>query len=88
MYWLPNAGTSSARIYWESFGNIHFDAVELPVGCSIFPKEIFKISKRWAKKRFSNLIYFNVLEKGGHFAAFEQPELFIEEIRTCFRTLR
>jgi pimeloyl-ACP methyl ester carboxylesterase len=88
MYWLPNAGASSARIYWESFGNIHFDAVELPVGCSIFPKEIFKISKRWAKKRFSNLIYFNVLEKGGHFAAFEQPELFVEEIRTCFRTLR
>lgn len=88
MYWLPNAGASSARIYWESFGKINLDAVELPVGCSIFPKEIFKISQRWARKRFSNLIYFNVLDKGGHFAAFEQPELFVEEIRACFRTLR
>ncbi|MBS0012904.1 MAG: epoxide hydrolase [Desulfobacterales bacterium] len=88
MYWLPNAGASSARIYWESFGNINLDPVALPAGCSIFPKEIFKISERWAQKRFPNLIHFNVLSKGGHFAAFEQPELFVEEIRTCFRGLR
>ena len=59
-----------------------------PVGCSIFPKEIFKASEHWLKKRFSNLVHYNVLDKGGHFAAFEQPAAFVDEIRTCFRTLR
>jgi pimeloyl-ACP methyl ester carboxylesterase len=88
MYWLPDAGASSARIYWESFGNTNRDPIELPVGCSIFPKEIFKTSERWAAKRFSNLIHFEVLETGGHFAAFEQPEVFVDQIRRCFRQLR
>lgn len=88
MYWLPDAGASSARLYWESFTGANLDPVELPVGCSIFPKEIFKTSERWAKKRFPNLIHFNILEKGGHFAAMEQPETFVEELRTCFRRVR
>ncbi|MFT7222448.1 MAG: pimeloyl-ACP methyl ester carboxylesterase [Candidatus Azotimanducaceae bacterium] len=88
MYWLPNAAASSARIYWESFGNTGAAPITLPVGCSIFPKEIFKTSERWASKRFSNLIHFEVLDKGGHFAAFEQPEAFVDQVRRCFKPLR
>ena len=88
MYWLPDAGASSARLYWESFNSGNRDPVNIPAGCSIFPKEIFRTSERWAKKRFTNLIYFNVLDKGGHFAAFEQPATFVDEVRACFRQLR
>jgi len=62
--------------------------VELPTGCSIFPKEIFRTSRRWAERRFKNIIHWNELTKGGHFAAFEQPELFVDELRSCFRGLR
>lgn len=88
MYWLNNAGASSARLYWESFNTANLDPIDMPVGCSIFPQEIFRSSRRWAEKRFSNLIHWNELERGGHFAALEQPSLFIEEVRTCFKTLR
>ena len=88
MYWLPGAGASSARIYWESFNNNPIDNIVIPTGCSIFPKEIFKTSKRWAESRFTNLIHFNELDKGGHFAAAEQPAIFVDEIRTCFRQVR
>ncbi|MCB1694061.1 MAG: epoxide hydrolase [Pseudomonadales bacterium] len=85
MYWLTDSGASSARIYWESFGGASSGTeVPIPAGCSIFPKEIFKTSERWARKRFTGLQYFNVLDKGGHFAAFEQPETFVNEIRKCF----
>ena len=62
--------------------------VTIPVGCSIFPKEIFRCSRRWAEKRFLNLIHWNELGTGGHFAAFEQPETYVDEIRTCFRQVR
>jgi pimeloyl-ACP methyl ester carboxylesterase len=88
LYWLPAAAASSARLYWESFRSPPFDPVKVPVGCSIFPKEIFRTSKRWAEKRFGELIHWNELDKGGHFAAFEQPQTFLDEIRTCFRSLR
>ena len=88
LYWLPAAAASSARLYWESFRSPPMDPVRVPVGCSIFPKEIFRTSKRWAEKRFDELIHWNELNKGGHFAAFEQPESFIDEVRTCFRSLR
>ncbi len=88
LYWLTNAGASSARIYWESFNSGHRPDIDVPAGCSIFPKEIFQCSERWAKKRFTDLRYFNVLDKGGHFAAFEQPEIFVQELRNCFRTMR
>jgi pimeloyl-ACP methyl ester carboxylesterase len=87
LYWLGNAGASSARIYWESFGSLAREPVQVPSAISIFPKEIFKTSERWARKRFLNLSYFNVLEKGGHFAAFEQPEQFVTEVRSAFRVL-
>jgi pimeloyl-ACP methyl ester carboxylesterase len=88
MYWLPDAGASSARLYWESFRKFPTDQVNIPTGCSIFPKEIFRTSKRWAEKRFTKLVYFNELDKGGHFAAFEQPEMYLKEVRTCFRNMR
>ena len=88
LYWAPGAGASSARLYWESFNQPPMDPVSVPVGCSIFPKEIFRSSKRWAEKRFEKLVYWNALEKGGHFAAFEQPETFVAEVRACFRHVR
>ncbi len=88
MYWLTNSGASSARIYWESFDKIATQAIGLPTGCSIFPREIFRTSERWARKRFSQLIHFEVLDKGGHFAAFEQPALWLDQVTRCFRQLR
>ncbi len=90
LYWLPATAASSARLYWESFRDAFArrDAVSVPVGCSVFPREIFRTSERWAKKRFPTLFYFNELNKGGHFAAMEQPELYIGEVRKCFRRLR
>ena len=62
--------------------------VDVPVATSIFPKEIFRSSKRWCEARFPKLVYYNALEKGGHFAAFEQPELFVEEVRAGLRPMR
>ena len=90
MYWLPGAAASSARLYWQSFGGSAdmMAPVECPTGCSIFPKEIFRSSKRWAEKRFLNLIHWNELDKGGHFAAMEVPEVFVGEVRDCFRSMR
>jgi pimeloyl-ACP methyl ester carboxylesterase len=90
-YWLEGTGASSARLYWESF-NTAFSGegpktVTLPTGCSIFPKEIVPTPRSWAEKRYTNIIYWNELDKGGHFAAFEQPELFVEELRSCFRQM-
>ena len=88
LYWLTESGASSARLYWESFRNPPMDEVKVPVGASIFPKEIFRTSRRWAEKHFGGLLYWNELDEGGHFAAFEQPEVFVSEIRNCFRSLR
>jgi len=88
LYWLTASGASSARLYWESFGSFSAGNVETPTGCSVFPKEIFVCSRRWAEGRYKNIIYWNELDKGGHFAAFEQPELFVNELRNCFRLLK
>jgi len=88
MYWLTNSAASSARLYWESFGKGKGGPITIPVGCSIFPKEIFRTSRRWAQRRFEKLVHFNELDRGGHFAAFEQPETFIDEVRTCFGHVR
>jgi epoxide hydrolase len=88
LYWLPGTGASSARLYWESFNDFNLDPVIAPTGCSIFPKEIIRSSRRWAEKRFTDLRYWNELEKGGHFAAFEQPETFVNELQTFFRQVR
>jgi pimeloyl-ACP methyl ester carboxylesterase len=88
IYWLTGTAASSARLYWESFRSMQAEPVTVPAGCSIFPKEIFRASRRWVEKRFTKLIYFNELDKGGHFAAFEQPAAFVGEVRACFRGLR
>jgi len=88
LYWLTAAGASSARLYWESFGRPLTGPVQVPVGCSVFPREIFRASRRWAQKQFPDLRYWNEPAKGGHFAAFEQPALFVDEVRAAFRTFR
>jgi pimeloyl-ACP methyl ester carboxylesterase len=96
LYWLTNTATSSARLYWESFRAI-FAAIatgqkppelSLPVAFTVFPGEIFQTPRSWAEKVYPNLIYFNEVDKGGHFAAWEEPELFSEELRAAFRSLR
>jgi pimeloyl-ACP methyl ester carboxylesterase len=88
LYWLPANGASSARLYWESFATIGQIKLDMPLGVSIYPKEIFRASRRWADKVASNIIHWNELDRGGHFAAWEQPELFVGEVRTCFRQVR
>jgi pimeloyl-ACP methyl ester carboxylesterase len=88
LYWLPATGASSARLYWENNSKGFLGPVTVPVGCSIFPKEIFRPSRRWADTQLTNVHYWNELDKGGHFAAFEQPEAFVSEVRACFRSLR
>jgi len=88
LYWCTASAASSARLYWESFNDLSRDEIVLATGCSVYPKEIFRSSRRWAEQRFKNLIHWNELDKGGHFAAFEVPETFIKEVRNCFRTLR
>jgi pimeloyl-ACP methyl ester carboxylesterase len=87
LYWLPAAGASSARLYWQS-GRPNADTIGVPTGCSIFPKEIVRTSRRWAERRFTDIRYWNELDRGGHFAAFEQPELFVQELRSFFRLVR
>ncbi len=87
MYWLTNSAASSGRLYWESFNNPNLEQIHMPVGASIFPKEIFRSTRRWAEKRFTNIIHWSHLEKGGHFAALEQPESFVSELRSCFAQL-
>ena len=88
LYWVPAAGASSARLYWESLRQFDREPVAVPTGCSIFPKEIIRSSRRWVEQRFSDLRHWNELEKGGHFAAFEQPETFVDELRAFFRLVR
>ena len=91
-YWWQGNGASSARLYWESFGSAFGggsdNTVKVPTGCSIFPKEIVATPRSWAEKRYPNIVYWNELDKGGHFAAFEQPELFVAELRACFAVMR
>jgi pimeloyl-ACP methyl ester carboxylesterase len=94
-YWLPGTGASSARLYWESIRQVNEwitgradDAITVPTGCSIFPKELQRPSRRWAEKRFLDIRYWNEPDKGGHFAAFEQPGLFVDEVRAFFRLVR
>jgi pimeloyl-ACP methyl ester carboxylesterase len=89
LYWLTNTAVSSARLYWEYKGGF-FDVrgVSIPVGVSAFPDEIYQAPKSWAEKAYPKLIYYNRPPKGGHFAAWEQPQLFSEDVRATFRSLR
>lgn len=94
-YWLSNSATSAGRLYWEYGGrSVVFAAVErtleiaLPVAITVFPEEIYLAPETWARRAYPNLIYFHEVDKGGHFAAWEQPELFSAELRAAFRPLR
>jgi pimeloyl-ACP methyl ester carboxylesterase len=88
LYWLPATGASAARLYWESMAKVVSTRLELPVGVSLFPKELVSPSRRWAERYLSNIIHWNELDRGGHFAAWEQPDLFVREMRDCFRSVR
>jgi pimeloyl-ACP methyl ester carboxylesterase len=89
LYWLPQTGASSARMYWESFrGGFAPDVVSVPMGGSLFPKEIFRASRRWAARQYQDIRYWGEPPVGGHFAAFEQPAIFVDEVRAFFRTVR
>jgi pimeloyl-ACP methyl ester carboxylesterase len=95
LYWLPGTGASAARLYWESIRQVNDwisgragDTVAVPTGCSIFPRELQRPSRRWAARRFTDIRYWNEPTKGGHFAAFEQPESFVSEVRSFFRLVR
>jgi pimeloyl-ACP methyl ester carboxylesterase len=89
LHWLPGTGTSSARLYWESLHDpAAREPIDAPTGLSVFPREIFPLSRRWAEQRFSDLRHYRRLDRGGHFAAFEQPELFVDEVRAFFRLVR
>lgn len=90
LYWLTESGTSAAQIYWEDHSN-NFNAVDiadLPVAVTVFPGEIYCAPRSWAERCYHNLIYFHEAKTGGHFAAWEQPEIFTEEVRAAFRSLR
>jgi pimeloyl-ACP methyl ester carboxylesterase len=89
LYWLTNTAVSSARIYWEN--KLAFFApkqVAIPVAVSAFTNEVLQTPRSWAERAYSDLIYYNKVDKGGHFAAWEQPELFSGEVRAAFRSLR
>ncbi|WVT06762.1 epoxide hydrolase (plasmid) [Sinorhizobium chiapasense] len=89
LYWLTNTGPSSARIYWENAaGNNKLAGISIPAAVTIFPGEIYKPPKSWAARAYHNLIYYKRVDKGGHFAAWEEPDLFSAELRAAFRPLR
>ena len=90
LYWLTNTGVSSARLYWENKADF-FDAknISIPFAISVFPDELYQAPRSWAERAYPhNLIHYNRLDRGGHFAAWEQPQLFSEEMRASFRSLR
>jgi pimeloyl-ACP methyl ester carboxylesterase len=88
-YWLTNSGISSARLYWESkLGFFDVKGVEIPVGVTVFPDELYPAPRSWAEEAYPKLIHYGVAEEGGHFAAWEQPQTLAEELRATFRSLR
>ena len=95
LYWLTNTGASANRLYWENDGRspifaaaIKTDQIKVPVGVTVFPFESYPAPESWAKRAYPKLIYFHQADRGGHFAAWEQPELFAQELRAAFRSLR
>ena len=95
LYWLTGTGASAARWYWESGraqaragGQVPPPEVSLPVGFTVFPDELFRAPRSWVEQAYPTLSYFHEVDKGGHFAAWEEPELFSEEVRAAFRSLR
>ena len=88
LYWLPANGASSARLYWESFGSFAPQEIELPVAVSAFPREILPTPRKWAERNYRDLVHWGDMEKGGHFAAWEQPQAFVSELRSAFGKMR
>ena len=95
LYWLTNTAASSGRLYWENHGASPTSAtalktaeIPIPVGVTVFPDDVYRPPESWARRAYPNLVYFNEVDRGGHFAAWEQPQLFSEEIRAAFRSLR
>jgi pimeloyl-ACP methyl ester carboxylesterase len=92
LYWLTDTAASSARIYWQNSqgqpAGFSAGRIELPMAATIFPREIYRAPRKWAEALWPNLIYWNEVDRGGHFAAFEQPALFASEMRKAFRTVR
>jgi pimeloyl-ACP methyl ester carboxylesterase len=89
LFWLTNTGVSAARLYWEN--KLAFFApkgVKIPVAASAFPDELYQAPRSWAEQAYPNLIHYNKLDKGGHFAAWEQPVAFSAEMRAAFKSLR
>jgi pimeloyl-ACP methyl ester carboxylesterase len=94
LYWLTNTGASSSRFYWENNNN-NFSSeaqktkdIKIPVGITVFPKEIYKAPESWSRQAYPSLVYYHQVERGGHFAAWEQPQLFAQELRAAFKSVR
>jgi len=95
LYWLTNSAASAGRLYWENGGRNVVSAaaqktadISLPVAITVFPEDVYRAPETWARRAYRNLVYFHEVDKGGHFAAWEQPQLFAEELRSAFRSLR
>jgi pimeloyl-ACP methyl ester carboxylesterase len=89
LYWLTNTGVSSSRLYWENkLGFFDFKGVSVPTAVSVFPNEIYPALRAWAEQAFPNLIYFNQVDEGNHFAAWQEPDIYTSELRAAFATLR
>jgi pimeloyl-ACP methyl ester carboxylesterase len=95
LYWLTNTAASAGRIYWENHGvqptsaaGIKSAEISVPVGITVFPDDVYRAPESWARRAYPNLVYFNEVDRGGHFAAWEQPQLFAEELRAAFASLR
>jgi pimeloyl-ACP methyl ester carboxylesterase len=95
LYWLTNSAASSGRLYWENHGASPTSAtafktgeISVPTAITVFPDDVYRPPETWARRAYPNLIYFNEVARGGHFAAWEEPQLFTEELRAAFRSLR
>jgi pimeloyl-ACP methyl ester carboxylesterase len=95
LYWLTNTATSAGRLYWENRGTsptsasaIKTTEISVPIGVTVFPKDVYRPPESWARRAYPSLVYFNEVGSGGHFAAWEEPQLFSEELRAAFRTTR
>ena len=89
LFWSTNTATSAARLYWENkFNYVSPKNVTIPVAVSVFPDELYQAARSWAERAYPKLIHYNKLHKGGHFGAWEQPQVFSEEVRSAFRSLR
>ena len=89
LYWLTNTGVSSSRLYWETHTNLYAAIdVSVPAAITVFPGENYEAPRSWTERAYRNLVYFHQVDRGGHFAAWEQPQLFSEEVRAGLRSLR